>query len=208
MKQIIKPPRSLIDAHTLLAQKYAGYLVGHPYQNTQQRTEVTVDWAHSWREPSIVADDCIFCQRLTDEEAERRIAGFQFQINTEVLRSKRAYFKHWCRDSLSDVPEPGKYELSQANVQRFCELFQDRPTEKRPDGWFTRPFPLITLPMRLKRKLCIEWNHLYLAWMKENAIWYDFGEHEFYHEVDEETQAKVQSDKEWEQWRENFSMYV
>ncbi|KKK71309.1 hypothetical protein LCGC14_2915210, partial [marine sediment metagenome] len=123
---------------------------------------------------------------LTDEEADRRVAGYQFQINTEVIRSKRAHFQTWVMDSLSDVPEPGRYELSQANVQRFCELFQDRPTEERPEGWYTRPFPLIELPLRLKRKLCIEWNHLYLEWMEENDIQYDFEKKFFSTESDYE----------------------
>ena len=186
MRQVVNPPQSLADAHTLKAQAYAGYLVGHPYRNAQQGTTVTVDKKRRWKEPSVVADDCVFCQRLTDEEAERRVAGYQFQINTEVIRSKRAHFQTWVMDSLSDVPEPGRYELSQANVQRFCELFQDRPTEERPEGWYTRPFPLIELPLRLKRKLCIEWNHLYLEWMEENDIQYDFEKKFFSTESDYE----------------------
>lgn len=183
-----RPPRELADEHTLVAQRYAGYLVGHPYRNPQQTIKVEIDRRRPWKEPIIVADDCIFCVRLTDEEAVRRVAGFQHQIDIEATRMKRRYLIEWVHSGSLDVPERGaglgySYEQSRANLRRFCELFQNMPTERRPNGWNTKPLPLVDLPLRLKRKLCIEWNHLYLLWMEANDIQYDFEEGQFWHEV-------------------------
>lgn len=185
VRQVVKPPHELSDEHTLLAQKYAGALVGHPYRNRQQTTFVTVDRRRRWKEPSVVADDCIFCVRLTDEEAIRRVAGYQHQIDIESTRAKMMHFATWHAGGASDgVPEPDE-ERSVANLRRFVELFQDMPTEKRPNGWRLRPLPFITLPLRLKRRLCIEWNHCYIVWLASNpAIHYDFDTREFYQDVE------------------------
>ncbi len=193
-REEVKPPRELADEHTLIAQRYAGALVGHPYRVKQQGTEVTVDRRRPWKELAVVADDCIFCVRLTDEEAVRRVAGFQCAIDVEAIRTKGMHYMGWLSSGSPDVIDPGEglshtHETNQANRRRFCELFQDMPTEKRPDGWRMRPFPLVALPLRLKRKMCVEWNHLYIRWMEEEGLQYDFAERVFWHEV--ETQAEA-----------------
>jgi hypothetical protein len=90
------------------------------------------------------------------------------------------------RSGSSDVPEPHIPNGSRRNLRKFCELFADAPTVKRPNGWKLRPLPFCTLPLRLQRKLCVEWNHIYLAWMQEHDLQYDFEKHEFWHEVPEE----------------------
>lgn len=179
----VQPPQELADAHTLVAQRYAGYLVGHPYRNRQQSLSVTVDRQHVWKEPAIVADDCIFCVRLTDAEAVERVLGFQFAVDKEATHMKRIYLNAWVAAASPDVPEPQIPNGSRRNLRKFCELFADMVTEKRPNGWKLRPLPFCTLPLRLQRKLCIEWNHLYLEWMQENDLQYDFEKHEFWHEV-------------------------
>lgn len=204
MREVVKPPHALANEHTLVAQRYAGYFVGHPYRNPQQTREVEIDRRRRWKEPAIVADDCLFCVRLTDAEAARRVLGYQYALDKESTWEQRAPFlaygamfgyMHlaaldnepefvvWINSGLEDVPEPGKFD-SQRNLRRFCELFQDVTSEKRPEGWVTRPLPFITLPLRLKRKLCIEWNHLYLLWMEDNGLEYDFEKQEFWHEVE------------------------
>lgn len=182
MRETVDFPHKLVDEHTLLAQRYAGYFVGHPYRAVQETTLVTVDKKHRWKEPSVVADGCIFCVRLTDEEATQRIAGYQYQIDVESTRTKMQYWLKW-ESTSSDVPEPG-VRKSWANLRRFCELFQGMATEKRSNGWKTRPFPLVNLPLRLKRKLVIGWNHIYLRWLEENNLQYDFNTHKFWREVD------------------------
>ena len=190
-RETIMPPRELTDAHTMIAQRYAGYLVGHPYRNPQQTTTIKIDRRRRWKEPAIATDDCLFCVRLTDDEAERRVDGYQYQIDIEATRFLNVYFREWIESRPSDLPEPsfaegGEWDnkKSQANVRRFCELFQNG--SDAPGGhtaWHTRPIPFYTLPLRIKRKLCIEWNHLYLPWMKENGLEYDFEKRVFWKET-------------------------
>ena len=202
VRQIVPLPHELADQHTLLAQKYAGALVGHPYRNDQQTVFIKVDRRRRWKEPAVVADDCIFCTRLTDEEAERRILGFQFQIDIEATRAKHIHLKSWIEGDSSDVPDPKPYKgtkFNQTNIRRFVELFQDMRTEKRPNGWKTRPFPLVDLPLRLKRKLCVEWNHCYTKWMAENALQYDFEERIFFRELSE-AEAQTVVEGEFQAW--------
>ena len=169
------PPQEVCDEITLAAQFYAGSLVGHPYRSSRigagPFSDSTVEKAH-WREPIVLKDDCVFCESMTDEDVLRRVAGFQSQIDLEVLRQKNQYYIDWALHS-EEAPEPGKVS-AWANRRRFIELRQDIKTEKRPTGWRERPFPLVNLSMRHKRKLCITWNHILLAWMEENELHYDF----------------------------------
>ncbi len=190
-RETVDPPRALTIEHTLIAQKYAGYLIGHPYRQEQQSTTITVEWAKEWREPPVVADDCIFCQHLTDGDVERRIAGYQFRIDVEVVRAKWVHYAAWVDSGSEDVPNPGVRGKDQANYRNFCELFQDMPTDSpatawRPalhrEGWKTKPLPMVLLPFRIKRKICIEWNHLYLSWMEEEGLEYDFDTYSFWRE--------------------------
>ncbi len=183
LREEVTPPRTLADEHTLIAQRYAGALVGYSYRNDQQSKVITVDRSRPWREPVVIADDCLFCVRLTDEEAVRRVEGFQHQIDIEATRLKYQHLQRWLLSGAPEVPSPGHDHYTRANVRRFCELFQDMPTEKRPNGWNTKPFPLVALPLRIKRKMCVEWNHLYLRWMEENGLQYDFAQHVFWHDV-------------------------
>ena len=186
---IVSPPRTLTNQHTLIAQKYAGYLIGHPYRQEQQSTTITVEWAKEWREPPVVADDCIFCVRMTDEEAERRIAGYQFRIDVEVVRNKWVHYAKWVDSGSEDVPNPGMKDNDQANYRKFCDLFQDMPTDSpatswrsalHREGWKTKPLPMVGLPLRIKRKICVEWNHCYVKWMAEEGLEYDFDTREFW----------------------------
>ncbi len=185
----VDPPQELADDHTLVAQRYAGYLVGHPYRNERQSIIITVDRKRVWKEPAIVSDDCIFCARLTDEQAVERVLGFLFAIDKESTGMKGKYLRMWVASGSPDVPEPNTPAGSRRNLRKFCELFADMPTERRPNGWKLRPLPFCTLPLRLQRKLCIEWNHLYLVWMQENDLNYDFEKHEFWHDVPDAVQV-------------------
>jgi hypothetical protein len=189
VRVIVEPPQELADEHTLIAQHYAGFLVGHPYRNDAQSWIITVDRKHRWKEPAQVADECIFCVRLTDDEAVRRVAGYQHQLDIESTRGKGRHYDSWINSGDERIPEPsnGVWSHSAANLRRFVELFQDvpRPERSQPLGWRTRPFPMIDLPLRLKRKLCIEWNHVYLRWMQETGVQYDFSEHQFYRDEEE-----------------------
>ncbi len=193
-RQLVMPPQTLADEHTLVAQRYAGYLVGHPYRNQQQSITVTVDRSRPWEEPAVVADDCIFCVRLTDAEAMSRVLGYQFAIDKEAARYKLVPLQAWVTGGSPDVPEPHVPAGSRINMRKFIELFQDTRTEEEPNGWPLRPLPFVTLPLRLKRKLCIEWNHIYLAWMSENDLQYDFEKHEFWHDVPDDPYSNRQEE--------------
>jgi hypothetical protein len=189
------------DKHTLVAQRYAGYLIGHPYRHKQQTvgpTAITVE-AKPWREPAITRDDCEFCKRLTDEEVTRKVAGYQHEIDIETLRMYGQAYSQWLMHETDEVPETegvviqvvdpdtGLVEERQfdrglgdkaANRRRFIELHIDTS----PD--LVTALPMVDLPLRIKRKMCIEWAHLYRDYLKENPdVVYDFEKKEFYREL-------------------------
>lgn len=202
MRYPVDPPPSLADQHTLVAQRYAGYFIGHPYRAAQQRVgpgAIQVDQSRAWQEPAVVSDGCEFCRRLTDEEAERRVAGYQHAIDIEVLRPHALAYAEWLGSDgpvvFEEVNIAGMVKrrgvgASQANRRKFIETHGDVIDVK--------PLPLIDLPLRLKRKLCIEWNHLYRDWLLEHPdVRYDFATRTFYREIAvPEDEAPVQV-KEW-----------
>lgn len=201
MRVSVTFPPQLADEHTLIAQRYAGYFVGHPYRAAQQRVgpdAIRVDWTRAWTEPAVLSDDCAFCRRMTDADVERRVAGYQHAIDIEVLRPHSLAYAEWlgtASDGLEDVTvEDGTKKrgvnASQANRRRFIELHLERLN--------VRPAPMVGLPLRLKRKLCIEWNHLYRDWLRENPeVAYDFEAHEFYREAPD---AEAQADEPAKDW--------
>jgi hypothetical protein len=189
------------------AQRYAGYFTGHPYTFDQQSQYQIVPPGSNkkgihvskkkWTEPTVIADDCQFCVRLTDESAESRVAGYQHQLDIEILRSKVHFYRNWleeCGPNVVDkieTEEGGKkrqygVEPSAANRRAFLAAEQDRPRItrlglERNDGWTLKSLPIVDLPLKLKRKLCIEWNHIYTDFLKENpTVEYDFERKEFY----------------------------
>lgn len=210
----VRPEQSFYDEHTLIAQKYAGALVGHNYRAEQQRPS-NPDFLHveqaAWREPTVFADDCSFCKLgLSDEQVTARILGYQAQIDIEVVRNKDTHYRRWLNDpnnipyitDFEEVPiwgadpeisgrrisigtkSAGKWD-SHANRRTFVVMTQDVVRPNRPDGWRTKPFPMVDLPLRLKRKLCIEWNHLYRDYLVEHPTYqYDFELKEFWREVE------------------------
>jgi len=190
MRLSVPIPQWLADEHTLIAQKYAGYFVGHPYRAAQQRTgpgAIVVDRVHPWKEPAVVADGCMFCERLTDEDAARRVAGFQHAIDIEVLRSCAAAYTEWLAMG-EDVPETEELQIGERVVRRGV---LNNPANRRhfiethPERFETSALPIVRLPLRLKRKLCIDWNHLYLEFLRQNpGVSYDFEAREFFREGD------------------------
>lgn len=187
------------DKISLIAQKYAGYFVGHNYRFDQQSIYeivgpdgrgIHVDTKKPWKEPNVVRDNCQFCERTTDEEVERRVLGFQHQIDIEILRGARGNtYRHWL---LIDNPpgivdwvtiggedntvprKVGVYD-SAANRRAFCLLLENHSTKDEPTGWEHKPLNMTLLPLRLKRKMVIEWNHVYRDYIAENPdVVYDF----------------------------------
>lgn len=167
--------QELADAWTLAAQRYAGYFVGHPYRAKQQSTApgaIVVDRSQPWTEPMAFQDDCAFCQRMTDERVIERIAGYQYAIDIEVVRNKTQHFNKWLLAN-------GFVGRTQKALREFCEETQDETRENRPEGWKTKPIDMTKLPLHLKRRLCIEWNHLLRDWLETNPVFhYDHDAHE------------------------------
>jgi hypothetical protein len=209
MRVCVPPSQELADRHTLVAQKYAGHFVGHPYRAAQQRVgpdAISVDRTCVWREPEIVRDGCEFCQRLTDEEAERRVAGYQHAIDIEAIRPYAALYTAWlatCPDAIAEeiVVEGRKLRRGvmddSRNRRRFLE---DHALQMQHAA-----IPLVDLPLRLKRKLCIEWNHLYVEWMARTpGLRYDHATREFFREAEEAeriaTPSAADAFTEW--WRQ------
>lgn len=204
MRKACHPPQQLADQHTLIAQQYAGYFVGHPYRAAQQRTDpgaIQVEWDKPWVEPKVVSDGCAFCERLTDEDAERRVAGYQHAIDIEVLRPRSLLYTEWLGAGTDEVREVEEIDI--AGVVRKRGVTASGPNrrtfiERHGACLDVQPISMVALPLRLKRKLCIEWNHIYRDWLAENdEIHYDFESREFYCEVDQEEPAAVEEPKEW-----------
>lgn len=204
MRTAVHPPQSIADEHTLVAQRYAGYFVGHPYRAAQQRVDrgaIQVDYTRQWKEPAVVSDGCDFCNELTDEDANRRVRGYQHAMDIEVLRPYSVAYAQWLASGRSDIPECEDITVdgitkthgvsaSEANRRKFIEMLADKIA--------VPPVSMIQLPLRLKRKLCIEWNHLYIDWLKENPdVQYDFARREFFRDTDEADVATEPRPKEW-----------
>lgn len=189
------------DRLAIIAQRYAGFFVGKQYNFDQQTVFVVttpdlkgIHLGKPWKEPIVISDDCDFCKHTTDERAVERVAGYQHQIDIEILRSKSRFYTAWLRENGPDViehewvkeptAESGQIEVgkvaSAANRRRFIELHQDVPRQTsigsdRPSGWKQKSLPIVDLPLRLKRKMCIEWNHVYRDYLKDNpSVSYDF----------------------------------
>ena len=175
--------QEVADEITMAAQYYAASLVGHPYRSAQFGvvpgvSKSTIDYKRVWRARNVLPDNCIFCEAMTEESVEQRVLGFQAQIDKEVVRSKWIHYIDWiARDK--DVPEHNRAS-SAKNHRAFVELRQGVKTKKRPQGWNQRPFPLIDLSREHKTKLCITWNHIYIAWMEKDELRYDFDRKEFF----------------------------
>lgn len=213
VRTAVHPPQSIADEHTLIAQKYAGYFVGHPYRAAQQRVDrgaIQVDTSKPWKEPAVVSDGCDFCRTLTDEDVVRRVEGYQHAMDIEVLRPYSVAYAQWLASGREGVPDREDVTVdgitkthgvsaSQRNRRKFIAMLADKIA--------VPPVSMIDLPHRLKRKLCIEWNHLYLDWLKANPeISYDFERREFYRDTPEPDIAPESRPKEWWQlfsWNEN-----
>lgn len=187
MRTSVSTPQAIADEIALAAQRYVGYFTGHPTRAAQYPNPLVGGTAmerEAWREPVVLADDCVFCQGLTDADVERRVVGFQAAIDKETLGRKWAYFGAWAAENglkldVADSYAPANWPL----WRRFIEEAQDVPRSyehedygagvsvvERPEGWAVKAFPLVDLPHRLKRKLCIEWNHVYRDWLADVVV--------------------------------------
>jgi hypothetical protein len=195
MRQTVTVPQAVIDEHSLVAQVYAGYLVGHPVRAARYTVPIAtpgavdIDWKSPWKEPNPVQDDCAFCLRLTDDEAVRRVAGFQAAIDKEVLGTKYKHLSEWATERGLDSTDHAvrRQFIAENQYVPRPEHISDygTPRPAAPNGWKTKAAPIVDLPLRLKRKLCIDWNHVYMRWLASmDNLHYDFETREFYRDLD------------------------
>jgi hypothetical protein len=146
-------PIPLVDEYARVAQVYAGALIGKKVRVSQMgrtfidddgyKRDNTVEIVGDWEEPFVIEDDCLFCRTMTEESIERRVAGFQWQMDREA------------NNALSQQGDE-----SPEGRRKVAELFKDAKS--------LIPAPLIYLPFHLKYKMCIEWNHVVRDWMQED----------------------------------------
>jgi hypothetical protein len=199
MRQTVNVPQSVADAFALTAQTYVGFFVGHPVSALQWAApfdgSVSVDHTKPWVEPNVLSDDCEFCEALTDDDAVRRVFGYQSEIDKETLSGHWEELESWLKDGSPDVLNQigniVEQKASHANRRRFIELYGHT--------WKYSAFPLVALPLRLKRKLCIEWNHIYTAWMQDEGVSYDWEKKEFWKDFQNLDEYQAVLAREWEE---------
>lgn len=160
-------PVRVADDYVDVAQRYVGYFYGKQVISGQMMpivedkdTKYMVDSSvkkleSDWVEPFVMEDDCPMCQRMTDESVEERVAGFQWEIDKEAGG----------RSASIGGPKSGDYADSAGGRAQYHDAL-DLFLAEHPEIW--RPFPLIRLPHEVKRKLCIEWNHVVRDWLDDD----------------------------------------
>lgn len=158
-------PLRVADAYVHVAQEFVGYFYGKHVTSEQMRnigTDERGDYDSSvkltdseWVEPFDIEDDCPMCQRMTDRSVEERVAGFQWELDKESQS----------RTAQNGGPRHADYDMTPEGRAEYHAAV-DAHLAAHPQNW--RPFPLIKLPHRLKRLLCIRWNHVVRDWLTED----------------------------------------
>ncbi len=155
-------PMTVADRMTEMAQKMVGYFTGKDVRvkqmggiKTTERGEVDLTTEVSnvdWTPPFEVADECVFCLKMTDESVMDRVAGFQWALDKEVagrfgagLGKATTTPKHYEHDDT--------HEQRQEYHDQLVAFYAEHPL-------LFGVIPLIDLPLELKRTLCIQWNHI------------------------------------------------
>ncbi len=141
-----------------VAQKYVGYFHGREVIADPSVWSFRMRVGGKWREPTVVRDDCVFCRNMTDDDVRKRIIYFQLSWEIEVCRANQTLPGYPHR---MDYPilEPGKWHEA---VERWYQEFKERDSR----------LPVLSyrfdlLPLRIQRKICIEWNHVWLRWLEK-----------------------------------------
>ena len=107
-------------------------------------------------------------------------------IDIEVLRARSNLYADWLASG-KEVPDSEEVTIAGVTKQRGISISprnRRRFIELHAEKFETVGVNMIELPLRLKRKLCIEWNHLYRDWLRANpGTHYDFEKREFYQDI-------------------------
>ncbi len=148
--------QALADAWTLEAQRFVGYWHGYGVRGTQLAAGVWRDPdAPVWSEPLDEADTCPFCEITNDEQVDRRIRGFQHELDNEVLR-----LNLWVRKALYEEHIVLESADGDKLREQLATAYERWPTEFQP-----APYDFTSLPFYLKWRLCVRWNHLLRDWL-------------------------------------------
>lgn len=157
-----KWPLTIADQMASAAQKMAGYFTGKPVTVKQMgqlkvtehgEIDTTVEMNdQQWTEPFELADDCLFCMKMTDQSVLDRVAGFQWAMDKEVANRFGAGLSQE-----SNAPKHYQWNDTHAERREYHDLLKpwyvDHPQ-------LLKVVTLIDLPLHLKRTLCIQWNHI------------------------------------------------
>lgn len=157
-------PVRVADQLVLAAQRYVGYFYGEYVRATQMHPNTRIEdgvvtdpsvhlTGEEWVEPFEPGDECKFCQRMTDQSIEDRVEAFQWELDKESHHHPPQF------------AEPG---WRQAHAQEIARNVETVRASGRSDTGIWAPFDLTALPTRLKRSLCIEWNHIWRGWERED----------------------------------------
>jgi hypothetical protein len=141
--------QSLADEWTLIAQKYAGYFYGHPVRAGQTFGKAPQVWVEA---------DKVWEEPLVFPD------DCQFcQITTDDrVRARVKGYQKAIDIEVRNYSAGGSYWGVPANAWL-------------PD---LQSIQLTELPFHLQKRLCIEWNHAFKAWLdSQTALEYDFEEH-------------------------------
>lgn len=151
-------PQRVADEVTCAAQRMVGYFYGTHITAAQmllpenlgtamQYDPSAMSTGEMWTEPFEPGDECVFCQRTTDESIVERLDSFQYEIDKESGADYRLL-----------------QTLSRAEKQAIrAELRAAIGT-----GRTFVPFDLTLLPQHLQRTLVIQWNHIFLRWLQRD----------------------------------------
>lgn len=164
-------PLTVADLMTERAQIMVGYFTGHPVTvdqmgalrvTEQGEIDRTVEQADvNWTEPFELADDCLFCERMTDQTVVDRVAGFQWALDKEVA----GRFGAGLAEGSGTLNVPKHYDFADTDEGRraYHDILKPWYAEH---PMLLKVIPLIDLPLHLKRTLCIQWNHIVRDYLK------------------------------------------
>lgn len=165
LQQHYEWPTKIADEYVRVAQRFVGYFYGKHVTAGQMglmMTDERGDYDSSvtlteedWVEPFEMEDDCQLCKRMTDKSVEERVAAFQWELDKEA----------GARISASGGPRHTEYGVS-AEARREYHAAVDLHLKEHPELWC--PIPLIKLPQRVQRALCIQWNHVVRDWLQSD----------------------------------------
>jgi hypothetical protein len=181
--EIIRPgswPQELADAMTHEAQRMAGWFWGRDITVEQMakidedetgKWDTSVQVGDTWSEPFDFADDCVFCQTMTDESVWQRVAAFQWQLEKETasLRVTSPDAPAYPHDSLrtgetTDTRPELDFSERVPSREWFTTFYQALDAHLAETPQSMRAVRLTDLPLALQRFLCIRWNHLVYDW--------------------------------------------